>query len=113
MSVVTEVVRKCGGTVEKDRRTYLSLTNVLSMLLLFTMLGAGWMTLASENTDTKRRVTVLEGRQAEDRKNAKQAQEKLEGKLDKVDDNVQAILREIFAMKRLRRERYEESGYVP
>jgi TolA-binding protein len=80
----------------------ISLGNVLTVLGMLVGLGATWATLSADNADTKRRVTTVEDRQKEDRRDIKQRLEQFDERSRRTDENVQKILGKIEAMERRR-----------
>jgi hypothetical protein len=102
------------SNVEKERRHYLSLGNVLTLLGMAGAIAASYAALSADNADTKRRVTVVESRQSEDRGNTqKLIHEKaadLKGELTEtknqvkqIGSDVQRILIKLEAMEAVRR----------
>lgn len=68
-----------------------SLGNVLTILGMLAAIGASWATLSADNADTKRRVTVVEERQKEDRREIKQSVKETQQDVKDVKNDVQQI----------------------
>ena len=69
----------------------ISLGNVLTVLGMIAGLAATWATLSADNADTKRRVTVMEERQKEDRREIKQSVKETQQDVKDVKNDVQQI----------------------
>jgi hypothetical protein len=80
----------------------ISLGNIVAVLGMLAGLGATWATLSADSADTKRRVTTVEDRQKEDRRDIKQRLEQFDERSRRTDENVQKILGKIEAMERRR-----------
>jgi hypothetical protein len=76
-----------------------SLGNALTILGMLIAIGASWATLSADNADTKRRVTVVEDRQVEDRNAYKVNQHEIKQDVKEVKSDVQTILRKLEAME--------------
>ena len=85
--------------VERDRRQFFSLANVLAMIGTVMLVGGAWGERVADNADTKRRLTVVESRQAEDRGLNRQDREEIKRSVKETNDNVQLILRKLDAME--------------
>lgn len=59
-------------------------------------------TLLADNTDTKRRITTMESRQQEDREATQRSIGRVEQKTEKIDENVQKLLRLMEANEAVR-----------
>jgi hypothetical protein len=80
----------------------ISFANILVILGMLAAIGASWATLSADNADTKRRVTTVEDRQKEDRRDIKQRLEQFDERSRRTDENVQKILGKIEAMEKRR-----------
>jgi hypothetical protein len=80
-----------------------SLSNVLTAVALLGALGGVWGTLSADGADTKRRVTTVEQRQAEDRKDTRAAIHEVKEHVKLIDQNTQLILQEVRAMQAVQR----------
>lgn len=69
--------------------------------LLLSIAGV-WGTLSAEQADVKRRVDTVEKRQTEDRAETKERLRDVNHKADRIDANVQIILRKLDAMEAAR-----------
>lgn len=80
-----------------------SLANVLTSLGMLGALAGVWGTLSADNADTKRRVTVVEGRQAEDRSTVQRDQREIKQDVKQVASDVQQILRKLDVIEAAQR----------
>lgn len=81
----------------------ISLGNVLTVLGMLGGLAAVWVALSVDAADTKRRLTTAEQRQAEDRTETKEKLKDVDQKVERIDTNVNTILRKLDAMDAERR----------
>ncbi len=84
---------------DEKRNGRLSLSNALTILGMLAGLGAVWGTLSADNADTKRRVTTLEKRQAEDRAETKNDVREVKQDVKQIGSDVQIILRKLDAIE--------------
>ena len=90
-------------SLEKERRHFVSLGNVLTILGFAGALATGWVTLASDNADTKRRVTTVEDRQHEDRQTTQVIVKEVKDDVKETRQDVQLILRKLVEMETARK----------
>lgn len=93
------------GNVGKERRTYFSLANVLTLLAMAGSLAAVWATNAADNADTKRRVTHLEQGSQATRNLIKDTVDPVARDVKETKDSVNMILQELRSMQAVERER--------
>ena len=84
---------------EKERRNFISLGNILTILGMFGAVGLAWGERVADNADTKRRVSVIEQRQLEDRVANQADRKELKSDVKETNANVQKILRKLEAME--------------
>ena len=89
--------------VEKERRHFVSLGNVLTILGMLGAVGASYVTLASDNASTKERLATLEKRNDETRTEIKSVAHEIKGDVKEVKGDVQLILRKLDAMEAVQR----------
>ena len=89
--------------MEKDRRHFVSLGNVLTILAFAGALATGWVALAADSADTKRRVTVVEARQQEDRQTTQVIVKEVKDDVKETKHDVQLILRKLVEMETARK----------
>ena len=87
--------------VEKERRHFVSLGNVLTILGMLGAVGASYVTLASDSATTKQRLATLEKRNDETRTEIKSVAHEIKG-------DVQLILRKLDAMEAVQRHERRE-----
>lgn len=85
--------------IERERRQFFSVANVTAMIGTVIMIGAAWGERVADNADTKRRVTVLEQRQIEDRTDGKSDRDEIKKTVKETNDNVQLILQKLSGME--------------
>lgn len=88
--------------IERDQRKFFSVANVLAMIGTVVMIGAAWGERVADAADTKRRLTVVEARQAEDRVTGKEDREVIKRSVKETNDNVQLILRKLDSFEAVR-----------
>ena len=93
------------GTIEKERRSYFSVANVLTMLTIAGALAGIYAANAADNADTKRRISALEIRNDETRREIKDVAHEIKGDVKEVKGDVQLILRKLDSMQAVERER--------
>lgn len=78
--------------------------------LVLTLMGIGGyvVAIAADHADTKRRVTTVEGRQAEDRSETKRDVREVKADVKQIGTDVQIILRKLDAMEASQRTRERE-----
>ena len=81
-------------SLEKERRSYFSVANILTILGLLGAIGAGYGTLAADNARQKERVDNLKEEAKEIKKDVKETAK-----------NVDLILRKLDAWEATQRER--------
>lgn len=91
--------------VEKERRTYFSVANVLTILGMLGALAASYATLSADNADTKRRVTHLEHGEQKTHQLIKENAKEIKSDIAETKQNVNLILQEIRAMQAVQRDR--------
>ena len=89
--------------LEKERRRYLSLGNVIAALMFLGALGGVWGTLAADNATIKQRVATLEQRNEETRKEIKDVAHEIKSDVKEVKSDVQQILRKLDSMDAVQR----------
>ena len=92
-------------TVYKERRNYVSLPNVLTLVGMLVALSGVWATSAAENADTKRRVQVLEQDQQSTRQLIKDTGAEIKADVKEAKEGMNTILQELRAMQAVERER--------
>ena len=90
-------------TIEKNRRHFVSPGNILTILAMFGALAGSYATLYADNADTKRRITTLEQRNEETRKEIKEVAHEIKGDVKEVKGDVQLILRKLEGMEAVNR----------
>ena len=87
--------------VEKERRHFVSLGNVLTLLVMAGGVAGTYAALASDNASTKERLATLEKRNDETRTEIKSVAHEIKG-------DVQLILRKLDAMEAVQRHERRE-----
>ena len=80
-----------------------SITAAIASLASVVGLVAWVATVAGDQADTKRRVTTIESRQAEDRETIRRDQTEIKQDMKEVKADVQTILRKLVEMETIRR----------
>ena len=80
----------------------ISLGNILTVLGMLAALGGVWGTLSADNADTKRRVTTVEKRHDDDRKETREDQKEIKQDVRETKEQVQQIR---ILLERMGRER--------
>ena len=93
--------------LEKERRSYFSAANILTLLMMLGALAGVWAGNAAENADTKRRLSVVESRQEETRREIKDTAHEIKQDVKDTKTDVQLILRKLDTMEALQRQRVE------
>lgn len=88
--------------VEKDKRRFVSPGNILTILAMFGAVATAYATLAADNADTKRRVSTVEERQGEARREIKDITHEIKVDVKEVKGDVQLILRKLGEMEAVR-----------
>ena len=89
--------------IEKERRSYFSVANVLTILTIVGALAGIYAANAAENASTKERLTTLEKRNDETRKEIKDVAHEIKGDVKEVKSDVQLILRKLDSMEAVQR----------
>lgn len=89
--------------IGKDRRSYVSLGNVLTILAMLGALAASYATLSADNARTTQRLDTLEKRNEETRKEIKEVAHEIKGDVKEVKQDVQLILRKLDSLEAVRR----------
>lgn len=66
-------------------------------------IGGSWFAWGQQTGELKQKVSTLEQRQSEDRKDTKEALNKVDTKVERIDQNVNQILQTIKAMEAVQR----------
>jgi len=90
-------------SIEKERRKYFSLGNVIGGLMFLGALGGVWGTLAADSATTKQRLTALEQRSEETRKEIRETAHEIKTDVKEVKSDVQLILRKLDSMDAVQR----------
>ena len=77
----------------------MSVGNVLALLTMFGALAGSYATLYADSADTKRRITTLEQRNEETRKEIKDVAHEIKEDVKEVKSDVQLILRKLDSME--------------
>lgn len=95
--------------MDKERRHYISVGNVLTMLGFAGAIAASYATLSADNATTRQRITDLEHRNAETRQDLKATGQEIKaevkevkGDVKEVKGDVQLILRKLDAIEAVR-----------
>mgnify|MGYP001615153334 CR=1 FL=1 len=88
--------------IEHNRRSFVSIGNVLTILGMFGALAVSYATLSADTADTKRRITTLEQRNEETRKEIKEVAQEIKQDVKEVKGNVDAILRKLDSLEAVR-----------
>lgn len=88
--------------MDKERRHYISVGNVLTMLGIAGAIAASYATLSADNATTRQRITDLEHRNAETRQDLKETAHEIKSDVKEVKGDVQLILRKIDAIEAVR-----------
>ena len=91
--------------VEKERRSYFSVANILTVLGMVGAIVLGYGTLAADNADTKRRVITLEYGEQKTHSLIKENAREVKNEVRETRDAVQLILRKLDSMEAVQRER--------
>ncbi len=91
--------------IDRSRRHYFSVGNVLTLLMMFGALAGVWGTNAADNADTKRRVTTLEQGEQSTRKIIKDTGDEIKSDVKETKQVMNMILQELRAMQAVERER--------
>ena len=94
--------------IEHNRRSFVSIGNVLTILGMFGALAVSYATLSADSADTKRRITTLEQRNEETRKEIKDVAHEIKGDVKEVKGDVQLILRKLDSMEAVQRSERRE-----
>ena len=90
-------------SLEKERRKYLSIGNVIAGLMFLGALGGVWGTLAADSATNKQRLSTLEQRNDETRKEIKDVAHEIKVDVKEVKNDVQQILRKLDSMDAVQR----------
>lgn len=93
------------GHIEKERRQFLSLANVLTLLGMAGAIVGSYAAISADNADTKRRVTHLEAGEQKTHSLIKENAQEVKNEVRETKDAVQLILRKLDAMEAVQRER--------
>ena len=96
--------------VEKERRHFLSLANVLTILGMAGAVAASYAALSADNADTKRRVTTLEAGEQKTHQLIKENAGEIKKDVRSTQEKVDLILIEIRAMQAVQRDRERRSS---
>lgn len=91
--------------IERNRRNYFSVGNILTILGMIGAIASVWVATAADNADTKRRVTAVESRQQEDRETTQRSVSEVKGDVKQIKSDVQSILLKLEAMQATQNER--------
>ena len=94
--------------VEKERRHFVSLGNVLTLLVMAGGVAGTYAALASDNASTKERLATLEKRNDETRTEIKSVAHEIKWDVKEVKGDVQLILRKLDAMEAVQRHERRE-----
>ena len=81
----------------------MSTGNILTILAMFGALAVSYATLSADTADTKRRLSTLEQRNEETRKEIKEVAHEIKGDVKEVKGDVQLILRKLEGMEAVNR----------
>jgi hypothetical protein len=84
------------------------LATLASLVVAVLAIGSYVVAIAGDNADTKRRVTNIENRQAEDRAETKRDVREVKADVKQIGTDVQIILRKLDAMEAAQRARERE-----
>lgn len=93
------------GKIEKERRQFLSLANVLTLLGMAGAIVGSYAAISADNADTKRRVTHLEQGEQKTHTLIKENAAEVKNEVRETRDAVQLILRKLDSMEAVQRER--------
>ena len=94
-------------TLEKDKRRFVSLGNILTILGMAGAIAGSYAAMSADNADTKRRIAALESRNEETRREIKDVAHEIKGDVKEVKSDVQTILRKLDSMQAVERDRSE------
>ena len=94
--------------MEREQRHFVSVGNILTILAMFGALAGSYATLYADSADTKRRITTLEQRNEETRKEIKDVAHEIKEDVKEVKSDVQLILRKLDSMEAVQKSERRE-----
>ena len=93
------------GKIEKERRNFLSLANVLTLLGMAGAIVGSYAALSADQADNKRRIIHLESGEQKTHSLIKENAKEIKNDVRETKDAVQLILRKLDSMEAVQRER--------
>ncbi len=90
-------------SLERDRRKFMSVGNVLTILTMLGALAASYATLSADNATTKQKIADLEKRNEETRKEIRDVAHEIKSDVKETKSDVQLILRKLDTMEAVQR----------
>jgi len=88
---------------EKKNGHRITPQTVIAFVAVVASIGGSWFAWGQHTGELNQRVTTVEKRQDEDRQNVYREQKQITEKVERVDGNVQLILRKLDAMEAVQR----------